>query len=84
MGSISPNIKTKLWYLKRINLFSEMSEAEMKELENITRMEAVKRKKPIYLPGDPGDSVFLLKSGKVKISKSSEDGREITIAILEP
>jgi len=84
MKAASANIKSKLWYLKRINLFSEMSDAEMKQLEGITRMEAVKRKEPIYLPGDPGDSVFLLKSGKVKISKISEDGREITLAILEP
>lgn len=84
METVAANMKTKLWYLKRINLFSEMSEAEMKQLEGITRMEAVKRKKPIYLPGDSGDSIFLLKSGKVKISKISEDGREITLAILEP
>lgn len=81
---MSVDMKTKLWYLKRINLFSGMSETEMKELENITRMEAIKKREPIYLPGDPGDSVFLLKSGKVKVSKGSEDGREITIAILEP
>ena len=73
METVAVDMKTKLWYLKRINLFSEMSEPEIRQMENITRMEAFRKREPIYLPCDPGDSVFLLKSGKVKVSKSSED-----------
>lgn len=76
--------KTKLWYLKKIKLFSSLSEDEMAEMGRITSMESVKKRQPLYLPGDPGDNVFLLKSGRVKVSQISEDGKEFTLAILEP
>lgn len=74
----------KTWYLKRINIFQGMSEAEMKQLDGITYMKRYDKKSLIYLPGDVSDQVYLLKEGRVKISKISEDGREITLVILEP
>ena len=74
----------KTWYLKRINIFQGMSEAEMKQLDGITHMKHYDKKSLIYLPGDVSDQVYLLKEGRVKISKISEDGREITLVILEP
>lgn len=74
----------KLWYLKRINVFSGLSWGEMRELKRITRMVSYRKNETIYLPGDPSKTVFLLKKGRVKISKLSEEGREVTLAILEP
>ncbi len=76
--------KSKLWYLKRINLFSDMSSEEMESLAQKTRMESVSKKTPIFFPGDPSQQVYLLKEGRVKISRISEEGREVTIALLEP
>tara|TARA_B100002003_G_C14126227_1_gene541660 strand:- start:576 stop:1268 length:693 start_codon:yes stop_codon:yes gene_type:complete len=75
--------KSKLWYLKQVKLFSDLNDSEMNEMEKMTRMEAFKKKQPIYLPGDPGDFVYLLKSGRVKISKIGDDGKELTLVILE-
>ncbi|MCH7494491.1 MAG: Crp/Fnr family transcriptional regulator [Candidatus Marinimicrobia bacterium] len=74
----------KTWYLKRINVFKGMSDAEVKHLDEITFMKHYDKKDLIYLPGDVSDQVYLLKEGRVKISKLSEDGREITLVILEP
>jgi len=74
----------KLWYLKRINVFSGLSWGEMRELKRITRMVSYGKNEMIYLPGDPSETVFLLKKGRVKISRLSEEGREATLAILEP
>ncbi len=76
--------KSKLWYLKKINLFTGMSSEEMGELATKTRMESVSKKTPIFFPGDPSQQVYLLKEGRVKISRLSEEGREVTIALLEP
>ena len=61
-----------------------MSDAEVKHLDKITFMKHYDKKDLIYLPGDVSDQVYLLKEGRVKISKLSEDGREITLVILEP
>tara|TARA_B100000315_G_scaffold253546_1_gene292528 strand:+ start:10829 stop:11521 length:693 start_codon:yes stop_codon:yes gene_type:complete len=77
------SVKSKLWYLKQVKLFSDLSDAEMTEMEKMTRMEAFKKRQPIYLPGDPGDFVYLLKTGRVKISKIGDDGKELTLVILE-
>lgn len=76
--------KSKLWYLKKINLFTEMTIEEMSELASKTRMESVSKKTPIFFPGDPSQQVYLLKEGRVKISRISEEGREVTIALLAP
>ena len=61
-----------------------MSDSELEQLANITHMKHYDKKSLIYLPGDVSDQVYLLKEGRVKISKISEDGREITLVILEP
>ncbi|MFQ5597467.1 MAG: Crp/Fnr family transcriptional regulator [Nitrospiria bacterium] len=76
--------KSKIWYLQKINLFKEMTSEEIGELDRATRMESVRKKTPIFFPGDPSQQVYLLKEGRVKISRISEEGREVTIALLEP
>jgi CRP-like cAMP-binding protein len=77
-------MKTKIWYLQRINLFEEIAPEEMEALARMTRMESVKKKTAIFLPGDPSRQVYLLKEGRVKISRISEEGRELTLALLGP
>jgi CRP/FNR family transcriptional regulator, cyclic AMP receptor protein len=74
--------RTKLWYLKNINLFHSMSEEQMRMIEQRTVMREVRRREVLYLPGDAGDRIFLLKRGVVKISALGEDGREIILALL--
>jgi CRP/FNR family cyclic AMP-dependent transcriptional regulator len=76
--------QNKIWYLQKINLFKDMTSEEIQELDRMTRMESVKKKVSIFLPGDPSQHVYLLKEGRVKISRVSENGREVTLALLEP
>ncbi len=74
----------KLWFLKHIRLFDGISPSEMQEMEKITRMEEVKKRQPLYLPGDPSRNVYLLKKGRVKIANTAPSGKEVTFDILEP
>jgi len=74
--------RSKLWYLKNINLFEEMSAEQMKTVEQRTVMREVRRKEVLYLPGDAGDRIYLLKRGVVKISGLNDDGREVILALL--
>ncbi len=74
----------KLWFLKHIRLFDGISPSEMQEMEKITRMEEVKKRQPLYLPGDPSSNVYLLKKGRVKIANTAPSGKEVTFDILEP
>lgn len=77
-------MQSKFWFLKQIKLFSNLKDEALNDLDKITRMEEVKRRQPVYLPGDPANTVYLLKAGRVKISRVTEDGKEFTLAILEP
>ena len=68
--------RNKLWYLKHIRLFDGMSSSEMQEMERISRTEEVKKRQPLYLPGDPGSNVYLLKQGRVKLANTGASGSE--------
>lgn len=77
-------VESKLWYLQRIKLFKELTPQEVEELDRIARMVSVKKNEAIYYPGDPSRGVYILKSGRVKISRLSKGGREVTVALLKP
>ena len=73
---------TKLWYLKNFN-FIEACDDEMRDfIHRQTSMKCYAKKQPIYFPGDPSDTIFLLKEGQVKISKLTEDGRQVILDVL--
>lgn len=73
---------TKLWYVKNVNLFHGMSDDQMRMVEERTVMREIRRKEVLYLPGDAGDRIYLLKRGVVKISTLTDDGKEIILALL--
>lgn len=76
--------KTKLWYFENFNLMKTLPPRELSRLNTSTKITKVPKKHIIYFPDESSNSVYLVKQGKVKISKMSEDGREIIIAILGP
>lgn len=76
--------KSKLWYLKRFNLFDTIDHEEMKHLSDMMVDSKYGKKQPIYLAGDPSENLYLLKTGRVKISRVDESGKEITLTLLEP
>ncbi len=74
--------RSKLWYLKNVNLLRAMTEEQMRFVEQHTVMREIRRKEVLYLPGEPGDRIYLLKRGIVKISALPEDGHEVILALL--
>jgi CRP/FNR family cyclic AMP-dependent transcriptional regulator len=78
----SNNLKDKVWYLSNHNLFKGMKEDDFKDVIHIAEEYTTDKYKPIYLPGDPVKNVYFIKEGKVKISVLSQDGKQMTIAIL--
>ncbi|MFQ5456512.1 MAG: Crp/Fnr family transcriptional regulator [Nitrospirota bacterium] len=77
-------MREKIWYLKRINLFIGMSKEELDVIAKMSREKIYKKKQVIYLPSDPDNTIFMIKTGKVKLYVISEDGKKFTFAILEP
>ena len=73
-----------LWYLKKIPLFQDLPGDVMARLADSVQINEVRRRQVIYLPGDPGRSVFFVNGGRVKISKVTRDGKELTLAYRGP
>ena len=74
----------KLWYLKRLDLFKGMKEAEMKQIENKMVMKDYDKKEYIYFSLDDTDRVYFVKDGNVEIGYVDESGRELVLDILGP
>ena len=73
-----------LWYLKKIPLLEPLPPEVLSEFIGHVELREVRRRHVIYIPGDPGDAVFFLNGGRVKVSKVTRDGRELTLAYRVP
>jgi len=74
----------KVWYLTRVNLFAGLGDSEMQRLAERTTMREFSRGRVILHPDQPQEMVYLIKEGRVKISRYSPDGREQILTLLEP
>jgi CRP-like cAMP-binding protein len=77
-------MKTKLWYLKNLDMFSHLRDEEMHHvIEKTSSMKEIKRGEILYLQGSSDKTIYLLKKGAVKINKLSPDGKVITLDIFK-
>jgi CRP/FNR family transcriptional regulator len=70
--------------LKKIDLFKNLSEEELKELEPYLLSTKYKKKEDIFSEGDPPEWFYIVSKGKVKITKLSHEGKEIILEIVSP
>ena len=70
--------------LRRAPLFRGLDEAAAQDLD--TRMSDidVARGRTIFHEGDPGDALYVVLSGKIKLVRHAPDGRENLLAVLGP
>ena len=76
--------KSKLWYLENFNLFKGLTEDSKMELNKISSMKEIGKEQPIYFATEPSKSIFFLKTGRVKIVKYSNDGKENILTLISP
>ena len=70
--------------LKNNKFFSSLEQDELDEVEEIMRLRNYNRGEIIFFEGEEGDGLFLLKSGKVKLTKMVESGEEQILTIIKP
>ncbi|HUS17250.1 MAG TPA: Crp/Fnr family transcriptional regulator [Chloroflexia bacterium] len=80
----TPAPSDKIWYLKRIKIFEDLDDTTLQAVATKVVHSQFRRRATIFTAWDPGDRIYLLKSGRVKLYMLSEDGREVTLAIMEP
>lgn len=65
-------------------LFTVLSDAARRELCQAVLRRRVRRAETVYTAGGPADAAYLIRRGRVKVSRISSDGREITICLCHP
>jgi CRP-like cAMP-binding protein len=73
---------TKFWFLENFNIFKDLKDESMQELERITSMQAIKKNHSIYFPTERSNSIFFLKKGRVKLTRISPVGKEMILALV--
>jgi CRP-like cAMP-binding protein len=76
--------KRALWYLKKIPLLADLNPETVARLAETVQLLEVRRRQVVYLPGDPGQTLYFVNGGRVKISKVTRDGKELTLAYRGP
>ncbi len=70
--------------LKELSLFKGLSDTDLKELEPYLATTKFKKKETIFSEGEPPEWFYLVLSGKIKITKLSNDGKEIILEVISP
>ena len=76
----STDEKRVLWLLRKVPLLEGLPPERIAALAAEVELREIPRRQVIYLPGDPGHSVFVINGGRVKCSKVTRDGKELTLA----
>jgi CRP/FNR family transcriptional regulator len=66
------------------HLFCNLSPAAVQRLSTITHASSYPKGATLFLEGQAGRGVFILCSGRVKLSTSSTDGRTLIVRLSEP
>ena len=68
--------------LRSVPLFRQVAEEHLRALAHLIRERTYPRGNVILSQGDPGEALFLIRSGQVKVTVLSEDGREVILSVL--
>ncbi len=70
--------------LKEIGIFKNLPDDDLKEIGPYVTVSNHSKKEVVFNEGDPSEWFYMLKSGKVKITKISHDGKELIIEVISP
>jgi CRP/FNR family transcriptional regulator, cyclic AMP receptor protein len=68
--------------LRETSLLRSLPEQDLKALAAISRLRSFRRGQIVFTRGDPGETVIVVVSGRVKITVRSADGGELTLAVI--
>jgi CRP/FNR family transcriptional regulator, cyclic AMP receptor protein len=74
----------EICYLRQYDLFKDLNEEELDQLGRGSQPSMIPKREYIFTPDELSNQVYMLKSGRVRISRLSETGKHFTLVILEP
>jgi CRP/FNR family transcriptional regulator, cyclic AMP receptor protein len=70
--------------LRRTSLLASVPDADLAVLAGASRTRTLRRSQVVCRADDPGDTLVVVISGRLKVVTRSADGGELTLTILEP
>lgn len=70
--------------LRCFRLLEGLTDPQRRAIVQVTRVVTVRRRHPIYRPGDPSHQIFFLKAGVVKIATLGPGDRESILGFRHP
>ena len=68
--------------IRSVPLFASLDDNATRELRNLLRRHRVSAGSALFRAGDQGDAMYLIEKGRVRISITDDDKKEITLAEL--
>jgi CRP/FNR family cyclic AMP-dependent transcriptional regulator len=70
--------------LSRVPIFASLDEPTLRQLSGLCRTRTFKRGAVLFHEGDPGNALYLIEAGQVKIVLISDDGEETILNVQGP
>jgi len=83
MHTISVEARSKIEALRNNSYFSELAERILEELSLGMRLQRVERGEILFWEGDPSAGLHIIQRGSVKLFKTSAQGRELIIKVID-
>lgn len=71
-------------YISQVPLFEGLDEEQQHSLRAKMGQTTLRRGEVLFEEGDPGNRLYIITEGKVKLGHTSSDGRENLLAVLGP
>ena len=70
--------------LRTTTLLGSVPAEDLDAVAAVSRLRGYRRGQIVFTTSDPGDTVIVVVSGRIKVTVRSADGGELTLAIIEP
>ena len=74
--------ESEAMYLKQVSIFKGLDDKEVHDLITIAKKRIFRSGEVIFHRDDPGQMLYIIKEGKVKICLISPDGQEISLVVF--
>ena len=74
----------KIGYLQMVDIFQDLTEEEIEEIDRATTITTCRKGRIFYMPEDTSEVLFLLKEGQVQLYRISPDGKKLVIGTVGP
>ncbi|MCC6551351.1 MAG: Crp/Fnr family transcriptional regulator [Ignavibacteriaceae bacterium] len=69
-------------FLQYVPIFAELADEALDMISKLGKTKTFEKDEPILMENESGTALFVINSGKVKVFRVSDDGREVILSIM--